>query len=190
MAYIPADTTETDKIDIAASDGLTGVEDSVSYRIHEAERHFHSPECWLGAAAAPAGETHVADVDMMTPFVVTSGNDTWGPWIQIAGSDDTPCRAGMVKLDLHRVLVVDVSADANKKQALLQLAGGTSGAAALAAGAYTTANYVPEKDGKSAPIVAQDRRFLAGTKGWARLWVEGEDAETHSIKIGLHEYEG
>lgn len=66
------------KIDSAASDGLDGVEDSVAYRIHEAERHFHSFERWFGAAVSPDGEVHVADRigTSVTAFQADGGNNT------------------------------------------------------------------------------------------------------------------
>jgi len=68
---------ETDKIDLAATDGLTGVSNSLSYRTHEAERHLHSGARWFETAAVPAGETHVADAmgDGAGAFQIDAGND-------------------------------------------------------------------------------------------------------------------
>lgn len=42
----------------------------------------------LGVAAAPVGETHVADFDSVTPFTLTSGNNDFGAWQLIKGSED------------------------------------------------------------------------------------------------------
>ncbi len=183
--------TETQKIDNATTDGLAGVNNSLAYRVHEIEQHFHSPEDWLGAAAAPSGATHVADVDSMTPFTLTSGSGTWGAWVQVIGSSDTPVRAGMVKFDPHMIVVSNVSADANKEITRYQIAFGASGAAAFAAGDYTDGLAVPEKDGKASPLVIQSPRITTGTKGWARCQIDGSDGdETNDIFIGLHEYPG
>ena len=40
------------KIDDQATDGLSGVHNSLAYRTQEIERHLHSRERWLGLAGA------------------------------------------------------------------------------------------------------------------------------------------
>ena len=104
MAY----STETDKIDKKATDGLEGTADSLAYRVHELERHFHNTEKWFGMALVPVGETHVADRMSVSnsPFTLTAGNDDFGSWVQLLGSEDTPVIAGAVKFDAHNVLIV------------------------------------------------------------------------------------
>ena len=37
---------ETDKIDQAVTDGLAGTSNSLAYRVHEIEKHFHGREFW------------------------------------------------------------------------------------------------------------------------------------------------
>lgn len=179
---------DADKIDSEAVDGLAGVSNSLAYKVHEIEKHFHSMERWLGAAAVPSGETHVADTDSMTAFQLDAGNDTWGAWVQIMGSSDSPVIAGMAKIDMHRIMVTDVQE--KKVITRIQLAGGASGAAALAAGDYTEILVTPDNDGKQDPYDIMMGRFDAGTKGWARCWVKGTNTGTIDFFIGVHEYAG
>jgi hypothetical protein len=176
------------KLDSQPTDGLEGVEDSLAYRVHEIEKHLHNNERWIGAAAVPDGETHIADTDSMTAFQIDAGNDTWGPWLQIIGSEDTPITAGMAKFDLHRVLVSDVERRGTITR--IQIASGESGAAALASGDYSEIMMLPDNQGKLDPYDLLKPRYVSGTKTWSRCWVSGQDTGTISFFCGIHEYIG
>jgi hypothetical protein len=181
----------TIKIDSSATSGLSGTNNSLAYRAGEIERHLHSYERWLGAAAAPVGETHVADAigTTTTAFQVDAGNDTWGSWLQVLGSEDTPVLSGMSNYDLHRLAVVAVE-NANTTH-LIQFAFGASGAAALAAGAYTELVFRPQTvQGAEEILFMQMRRIAVGTKAWARIWAIGQNTSTLDFFCGAHEYEG
>ena len=52
MAY----DAETAKIDSLATNGLNGVNNSLAYRVHEIENHFHSVERWVGISADQSGD--------------------------------------------------------------------------------------------------------------------------------------
>lgn len=176
------------KIDSAPTDGLEGVEDSLAYRVHEIEKHLHNNERWLGAAAVPSGETHVADSDSMAAFQIDAGEDTWGAWVQIIGSSDTPVTAGMAKFDLHRILVTDV--ERRNTLTRVQVASGESGAAALASGDYSEIMLLPDNLGKLDPYDILKPRYANGTKVWARAWVAGASTGTLDFFVGIHEYIG
>lgn len=178
------------KIDSAATNGLLGVEDSLAYRIGEVERHLHSYESWFGAAVVPNGEIHVADRIGTTAasFQADAGNDTWGTWLQILGSSDTPARAGNVKFDLHRIVF---TAAERTGVHFIQISYGASGAAGLAAGEYTEIVLVePLGTAVPSPVDLNDRRSDAGTKTWLRVFVPGQNTGTLNFFIGVHEYEG
>ncbi len=182
---------ETDKIDNTVVDGLAGVEGSLAYDLEIVENHHHNYERWMAAAAVPAGETHVADSinDNQTPFQADGGNDTWGPWIQVLGSTDTPVIAAMVKFDLHRILIVNHERNNTLHQ--FQLAFGDSGAAALVAETYT--EFVVSTGGGNTevgPVEIINKRGDAGTKAWVRVWAVGQNTGTLDFLVGLHEYEG
>ena len=175
-------------IDDVAVDGLAGAHDSLAYIANEIERHVHNKERWFGAAASPSGESHVADDNSMTPFVMTSGNDGFGAWLQILGSNDTPNRSGMERFDVHRLLITDVGT--NRIITRIQIAAGSSGPNALAAGEYTEIMVTPEQNAKQEPVSMIDFRSVAGTKVWARCWVNGQNNRDIEFFIGIHEYRG
>jgi hypothetical protein len=179
------------KIDSLATDGLDGVEDSLAYRVHEIERHLHNWERWFGAAGVPSGEVHVADRigTTSTAFQADAGNVTWGAWLQILGSSDTPDTAGMEKYDLHRIQVTAV--ERINSVHFVQLTFGTSGAAGLAAGEYTEFVFHPQgQTGQRLPVPILDRRYDAGAKAWIRVMVPGQNTGTMDFFFGLHEYPG
>ena len=166
------------KIDELATDGLAGTSNSLAYRVHEIEKHFHSYERWLETAATPSGETNVADEIGAGggAFQLDAGNDDWGSWVQILGSDDTPIISGSVKFDLHRLMI-----DTEERAALyiLQIGFGASGAAALSAGTYTVTTYRgPAGVQSGGPVEIQCPRQDAGVKAWARTKCPGQNTAT------------
>jgi hypothetical protein len=180
---------ETDKIDQAATDGLSGTGDSIAYEVGEIERHHHNWERWFGVAAVPNGEIHVADsiTDNPSAFQVNGGNDTWGAWVQVLGSSDTPAMAGNTRYDLHQIDIMTVQR--SNATHFIQVALGASGAAALAAGTYTEIVFRPQSvQGRAAPIPLLARRQAVGTKAWVRVLVKGQNTGTMDFYIGLHEY--
>lgn len=158
--------------------------------LNEAETinfHFHNRERWLGVAAVPVGETHVADTDSMTGFQIDAGNDAWGSWVQIVGSEDTPVITGMTKVDMHRIMVTDV--EIKKVITRIQFAGGEDPDAEVATvnGNYTEIIVTPDNDGKQDAYDIKIPRFPTGIKGWARCWIKGTDTGTIDFFIGIHE---
>jgi hypothetical protein len=179
------------KIDGIATLGLLGVADSLAYRVGEIERHLHSYEKWFARAAVPSGETHVADrIGTGTAaFQVDGGNNTWGAWVQIVGSSDTPVQAAAAYFDLHRMMITDIENDGAVH--FVQIAFGESGAAALTAGNYTEFVFKSQAvNTEETPVSIQTRRAAARTKCWARVWSVGQNTGTMDFYIGFHEYEG
>lgn len=164
--------------------------ESLAYRIMEIERHLHGWERWLGKHGTPSGEVTIAQQigsTTVTPFQIDAGNNTWGSWVQILGSSDTPVTAAQAKFDLHKVTVT--AAERATAIYFIQLAFGASGAAALTAGTYTEFVYwSPSAVSREAPISIMARRQDAGTKTWARCWCVGQNTATLDFFFGLHEY--
>jgi hypothetical protein len=183
--------TSTAKIDSLATLGLAGTSNSLAYRVHEIEKHFHNSEDWFGVAGTPSA-THKADDitdGTLAAFQIDAGNDTWGTWLQILGTADTPNRTSMVKFDLHKIQIVDTE-DAEKHY-FIQIGAGASGAAALSAGTYTTLAYNSAASKESeAAINFMMPRVTAGTDVWARCFCVGTDTNTVDFYFGLHEYAG
>lgn len=182
--------TDRQKIDSAATDGLSGTSNSLAYRVHETERHFHSYERWFELAAVPNAEVHRADAigTGAGAFQIDAGNDAYGSWVQVLGSSDTPVGTGNTHYDVHRI---EVEATERAFTYVIQIAFGASGAAALTAGTYTEAPFTPANNLiDSGPLIVQSRRQTVGTKAWARCICPGQNTATADFYIGLHEYEG
>lgn len=157
--------------------------------VEEVERHVHNYERWLGAAAVPDAELHVADsiLTSKTPFVIDAGDDDWGAWLQILGSSDTPAISGNTKFDLHRLNFVDF--ETNNSVHAVQVAFGATGAAALTAKTYT--EFILRTGGGTTfvgPIDIRVVRAEIATKAWIRNWCHGVNTSTLSFFFGLHEY--
>jgi hypothetical protein len=183
--------TSIAKIAAANAGGLAATADSLAYGIGEIERHFHSWERWMAVAAVVNGEVKVADrIGTGTAaFRATAGNNTWGAWLQILGSSDTPVIGGLVKFDIHRMSIVatgEVSATY-----FVQMGFGVSGAQALLDNTFSSFLYrVGSAQTRETPIPVQHRRQAAGTKAWLRIWALTKNGATLDFYFGLHEYEG
>lgn len=180
------------KVDELAVDGLLGTSNSLAYKVHEIEKHFHNQEKWLGVAAAPSGETHVADVMTGTtiPFALTSGVSDFGNWVQVLGSADTPLVAGQARFDAHRLLVTGTDSTA---AFIIQVAAGESAdlAAKVAALDYTSAMYISATNSNDSGVEdIMSSRVPAGVKVWARVACVGQSTKTLNLYFGIHEYAG
>ena len=185
-------TIDTSKIDDVAVSGLLGTVNSLAYRVHEIERHFHSRDKWFGVAASPSAETHVADRigGGIVAFTLTAGNNDWGSWVQILGSSDTPVVAGNAYMDASEILITGTNS--TNPYAIQIACCESSGLAALVASEQMSeAVYIASTnlfDSGVQPI--KTVRIPTGTKVWARTVCVGSNGSTLSFYFGLHEYEG
>lgn len=186
LAAVDADTS---KIDDVATNGLDGVVNSLAYRVGEIERHLHSGGRWFETASVPNGEIHVADSigSGGGAFQMDAGNNTWGNWVQILGSSDTPTVVGKAYFDPHQFIIEDTERAATY---FIRMARGDSGAAGLAAGTYTEFVYSATVQKETGIIPVQTGRAPAGSKLWIQCMVPGVDTGTMDFFFGLHEYEG
>lgn len=192
VALIKQVLADTIKIDELATLGLLGIHNSVAYRIAELERHFHGREKWFGLASSPSAETHRADRMNGTkaPFRLTAGNNTFGNWIQVLGSSDTPVKSGMAYFDFHRVLVTNTDSTA---VFIVQAIAGESAdfAAKLAAEEFTEFAFKSVSNADDSGITEfMTSRVAAGTKIWMRCANIGNNGKIMDLYFGLHEYEG
>jgi len=188
---IDAIKAATDKIDGAAVDGLTGTNNSLAYKVHENEKHFHGRGRWWGAVGAP-DETNAIAATVTVPFVATSGDDTWGTAIPICGTSDNPVLSADVKFDAHRLLVTDLDNDTSPWRVRIIYGTGTS-AAAIAADQWsevmTIANAVPGNRAGGAPVDVMMPRVNVGEKCWVQVWND-TNGEMLSFFWGAHGYAG
>lgn len=178
------------KIDNAPVDGLTGVANSLAYRVALTSRQFDNYEYWHEVAATPSGETHVADRvgDGAGAFRIDAGNDDWGAWVQLIGSTDTPVKSGNTHYSFHELFVQEAEKSATY---FVQIGFGESGAAAAAADEVAEIVFVGTLGaGNAAALPIMSKRQAVGTKAWARCKTPGENTAYLDIFYGLHEYEG
>lgn len=163
----------------------------IKEEVNEIEKHLHNFEKWFGAATTPSGETHVADRmgGGISPFTLTSGNDDYGSWVQVLGSNDTPVRSGKTKFDVHRALIT--STDSTSPFKIEIITGESSGfAAKLAAEDFDEFPYVSATNNNDSGISEIiDIRDDSGEKVWMRCVCIGQNAQTLNLYIGLHEYD-
>jgi len=190
MAY----TSETNKIDKEAVDGLLGVSNSLAYKVHEIEKHLHSAGTWFGAKDTPTATVFAARIgesDCDTFRIDggdSSGTPTWGAWVQIFGADDTPARADQTHYDPHLMLI---TAAEQEVPYFIQFGRGASGTAALAAGTYTELCIGVDATKKfKAETPIQTGRAPAGSLLWARCLATGSNTGTLDFYLGIHEYSG
>ena len=164
--------------------------ETIEQEVYEIDNHLHNQEKWLGLAAAPNLEIHRADLmdGTIQPFQLIAGNNDFGAWVQILGSDDTPIRAGMTKADGHRLMVVSTN---STSQHIIQAAPGESAdlAAKIAAKEFTMFPYVAatnQNDSGISDIISG--RIDSGTKAWWRVACVGQNATTLDFYLGIHEY--
>ena len=177
------------EIDSVASLGLNGTHNSLGYRVAEIERHLHSGGRWFETATTPSGETHVADAIGTGggAFQIDAGDGTWGTWVQILGSSDTPAVAGKAYFDPHEIVMEAVE---RAFTYFVQMGRGASGAAAISAGTYTEFVYAAETSRDTGILEVQTGRAPAGSLVWARCMCPGQNTATMDFYVGLHEYEG
>lgn len=185
--------TQTEKIDNKETDGLTGVNNSLAYRVNEIERHFHNRDVWFGVATTPSGETHVADIigGGIQSFRLTSGNDDFGSWVQVIGSSDTPTFGGSAAyFDSDRFIVTGAQ---STNEYVIQIATGESAglAAKITAGQYSTAMHISSSFFNDSGVGDyRTIRVATGEKVWARACCIGANAQTIDFYVAIHEYEG
>lgn len=165
----------------------------------ETLHHFHSGERWFGAAATPAGETHIADRvgagaagAEAGPLVVDAGNDDWGAWTQILGSADTPLDSGSAThFDFHRLIVHAAEDTAQRYICQVVAQEDAPGDDPGASDTYTEFELISAGVGATAriePIEIQMPRVATTTKVWMRTRAPDQNTSTLSFCIGLHEY--
>ena len=184
-AYLSQDI---EKIDSLAVLGLLGTSNSLAYKVHEIEKHFHSPEYWFG----DDGDSTMSRANNHDPWRLTASAsaNTYGTEVQLAAANDFNADiegyTAAVKIDLHEVAITESSV--NDKNYVIQFWAGTG-----AFGASTFLTELPYRTGANSaeaqPITIMCPRFDVGSKIWARVKCE-TGSGTLDILVGIHGYKG
>ena len=192
-------TTDVNKIDAEAVDGLAGVNNSLAYKVHEIEKHFHNCERWIGEPAVRDAEVDCHEVATTQPFQTDAGDGTtdaytegYGTPLCVLGTGYTSlCCGTNTKFDLHRMQIHTTQNTADKLIHRIQIIWGTG-----TVGDAITANQITEVladpddgGGKNAPFaIMMPRGTIGTTKVWVRHWVDNLNTGTMDFFLGLHEY--
>lgn len=133
--------------------------------------------------------TNKVALDNDIPFVLAGTvADTYGTWVQILDSLDTPIVTGKTHFTISKILPTNVTASTLFK---VQIAwGAASGqAAALTAGNYIEFNYISgAAAGDRAPIDIFSPLIPAGVDAWARVRSTAETAVTFDFLYAIREF--
>jgi len=168
---------QTDKIDAAATNGLAGTSNSLAYRVHEIEKHFHNREYWYGK---DPGDAFFLEDGMVPWHPVAGAIGVFGNWTQLSNGDEVT--AGPF-YDPHKILVITTSVAS--KLYYLQLGTGAGGAQTV----LTTTALYPAASLRQAPAEIKCARVAKTALLWARIACETA-AATLDFVIGLHVYAG
>jgi len=158
--------------------------------VYEIKRHLHNHERWFGKAAVPNGEIHVADEMMpgIAPFEIVSGDNDFGDWTQLLGSEDTPFDPLSTDYYSHRIQIH--STDSVKQFTLQFIIGERADfAEKIAAKNYSAAPYIPLSNSLDSGLIdIMEEPVPKNTKLWCRLGCEDSDAKKILLYLGIYEY--
>lgn len=191
--------TNIDKIDNLAVNGLSGVYNSLAYKLHEVEKHFHNHERWYGKSADQSGvnpwSAALSGTGMVTSYRAISGANDYGgdtnDEAQVWGLYDTLSVGGVsqAKLDAHKIFIT-----ASSIQTIWYLRfiyGAGTMADAITAGQFSTIPLVADAaQGGSIDVIVpiMTPRITIGTH---KMWVQGKSATNNAtidFLVGLHGY--
>lgn len=152
-----------------------------------ADDHNHNRSRVFGLRIPQTG-TNWADPATLTPYVVTSGNNTWGASVQGLGTGDTPVFAGSVRFDHRRIVVTANSSNTVGRLRIIWGSPSQTDVQAIAAGQWSEEPYI--RDSGSVQRGDFEFRLLqipVGWKVWYQYW-NATNLATISFLAGIHEY--
>jgi len=168
---------DNQRIDSLATSGLTGVSNSLAYRVHEIEKHFHNSGHWYGK---DPGDTFLLENGLVSWQLTAGAGGAFGNWVQLSNGDEITSGP---KYDPHLLMVTQASAAG--KLYYIQLGTGAGGSQE----AITTCAFYPSATLRQTPVEVICTRVNKTDLLWARSCCETDGATT-SFVIGLHIYAG
>lgn len=176
-------TVATLKIDGAAVSGLSGVADSLAYKVHEIEKHIHNSDQWFGKDS----EDDLLNRNSLTPWVLVAGDSqAYGSEIQLSDGTEVESGSTTKKFDLHEVLIVANDAINAVTTFKIQFWYGTGLFAAATLLTESVASFYAVSDNHGI-IQIRAPRITCNNKLWARIACS-VNGKSISILIGLHTY--
>lgn len=185
--------------DLVVTTGLAGTENSLAYRVHEIEKHFHNYERWYGKSADQSGvnpwATALSTAGMRTAFRTISGSEVVGAdandEAQVWGLYDTLSVGGVAqtKLDFHEMFIT--ASSVTTIWYIRVVFGSGTLAAAIAAGQYMEFPLVADAAQNGSIDIIVPIMMPRVTIGTHKIWVQGKNATdnaTIDFLIGVHGY--
>jgi len=190
-------TSTEQKIDNQAVLGLLGTTNSLAYRVHEIEKHFHNTERWFGKSADQSGvnswATSVSTGGMPTSFRAISGSNAFG-----GDANDEALVWGLydtmgtdVKLDLHEIFVT--ASSVTSLWIIRIVYGSGTMADAITAGQYTDFPLIADAAVGGSIDVIVPVLMPRITIGTHKVWIQGKNATNNAtidFLVGGHSYAG
>lgn len=95
-------TSIVSELDNRATLGLSGVTDSLSYRIEEMEKHIHSAQQIYGLTANTMARKSTS------PIIVTAGSDAWGTELELHNGTVIEAGSATKQFDMNKMFVTAV----------------------------------------------------------------------------------
>jgi len=176
--------TQTDNIDEHAVLGLAGTVDSLAYKVHEIEKHFHNSAQWYGKDSVD----DLLNRDSVTPFVLTAGDDQdYGTEVQLSDGTEIEGGSATKKFDFHKILITDNNAGNTSTTFKFELWYGTGIFAAATLLTECVANFYSISDNHGV-MEFPCPRIACNNKLWARVKCN-VNGKSCSILVGVHVYE-
>jgi len=191
MAY----NSETDKIDKLATDGLAGTSNSLAYRVHEIEKHFHNTERWFGIQNPQTATDWALSVSeaatMVGSYQAISGNDDYGAdandEAQVWGTADT--LGSYTKLDIHDIFIT--AASQTTVYYLRIVYGSGTMADAITAGQYSELPIIADPAVGTGYGIVETIMMPRITIATDKIWIQAKnttDNATIDFLVGVHGY--
>jgi hypothetical protein len=173
-------------------DTVSNTSDNIFEETTEIGTHIHSNERWFEKATIANGELHVADRigTGIGAFQMDAGNNDWGAWIQILGTNDTPADTGKLYFDGHRAEFV--SAERSAEYFVQIVAQNTNPNTGGIDNEENITEFVLKPLSvvfDSGPVEIQNIRVPVTTKTWVRCKCPGQNTGTLDFYFGIHEYD-
>jgi hypothetical protein len=167
------------KIDDLATNGLAGVNNSLAYRVHEIEKHFHNVGKVFGFTT-----TNLVQYGL-NPVVIIGGQQVWGTELMIYDGTTIESGSSVKKFDLHELMLTNVS-NADRPTYLHFMYGstGTPVAATIQTGANTLTKSTHGLS-NGTKIMLSSIVTSTGINAYTTYYVVNQAADTFQIALTL-----
>jgi hypothetical protein len=190
-AIVGSDNQQVNKIDLLATAGISSTTNSLAHLLGRLNYRAFNRSRFIGPALVPNGEIHVMDRISAGagPYSITSGNNTWGAWVQVLGSADTPIFVGSLFFNIKRFCITNTASTADLILQSVTAADAAGIPAMIALDYYSEGFYKASSATADTNLMEMTSPIIpVGTKIWTRLWAKGANNITASGYMEIEEF--